>query len=309
MPVPGEMSRRRFLGVGAAVGLGAVVAACAGEPDGGASPTEIVPGIEGTLQIVKRFPPNGLVPGRVRLPLSLADARGILGNDGTRTLPDSLAVTIIDPSTGETVASANAKRHGDDLSVPYWPVVVDIDSPGIYSLRLDATGQDPGGTTQSNEVSFQVDAPDTVAMPVPGRALPPFDTPTIVNSRGVSPICTRAGGPCPFHGVTLSDALVRGIPVVYLVGTPAHCTTGTCAPALESLIAVASEIGERAVFVHADIYADEEATQVAPAVTALKMQFEPALFVTDARGTVATRLDVVFDTDEIRGALATVGLS
>ncbi|MFM8626476.1 MAG: hypothetical protein ACKOCC_05945 [Actinomycetota bacterium] len=308
MSLPGEMSRRRFLGVGAAVGFSAVVAACGGEPSGGSSPTEIVPDLEGALQIVKRFPPKGLVPGQVRLPVSLADSRGILGNDGTRTFPDSLAVTILDPSTGGIVTTAVATRHGDDLSVPYWPVVIDIDSPGIYSLRLDAAAKDSGGASRGNDVSFQVDAPDTVAMPVPGRALLAFDTPTISNPRGVSPICTRAEGPCPFHEVTLTEALARGVPVVYLVGTPAHCTSGTCAPALESLIAVASDIGDRAVFVHADIYADEAATTVAPAITALKMQFEPALFVTDARGTVATRLDVVFDADEIRGALATAGL-
>lgn len=257
--------------------------------------------VQGDLQIVKRFAPTGTVPGTVRLPVSLADTRGILGNDGSRQFPGTLTASAVDSTTGETVfADVVATRHGDDLSVPYWPIIAEVTKPGVYVLRLVEAPE--------SEVSFQVEDPDVVEMPVPGRALPPFETPTVDDSRGVTPICTRSEGTCPFHDVTLTEALAAGKPVVYLVGTPAHCTTGTCAPALEAMIGVASSIGERATFVHADIYADKNATQIAPAITALKMQFEPALFVTDSGGTVLTRLDVVFDADEIRGALATAGI-
>ena len=77
---------------------------------------------------------------------------------------------------------------------------------------------------------------------------------------------------------------------------------------VERVLAVADSVGERAAFVHADIYADDEATEIAPAVTSLKMEFEPALFVTDADGTIVQRLDAVFDADEIRAAFAAAGL-
>lgn len=308
------MSRRSFLGLGASFGVAALVAACGGGSDGtstgagnqtgtlGAGSPSTPIDVEGDLQIVKRFAPTGTVPGTVRLPVSLADSTGILGNDGSHDFPASLTASTVDATTGKTVFSGVvAQRHGDDLSVPYWPIVAEVTTTGIYVLRIDEA---PGA-----EVSFQVEDPAVIAMPVPGRALPPFDTPTLDDSRGVSPICTRSDGPCPFHDVTLTDALAAGKPVVYLVGTPAHCTTGTCAPALEALIDVATAFDGKATFVHADVYADEAATKIAPAVTALKMQFEPALFVTDANGIVTTRLDVVFDAEEIRAALATAGIS
>ncbi|MFM8906883.1 MAG: hypothetical protein ACKOIZ_04595, partial [Actinomycetota bacterium] len=52
-------------------------------------------------------------------------------------------------------------------------------------------------------------------------------------------------------------------------------------------------------FIHAEVYADRDATQVAPVVTALGMNYEPALFVTDSRGVVTARLDAVFDEVEL----------
>ena len=44
---------------------------------------------------------------------------------------------------------------------------------------------------------------------------------------------------------------------------------------------------------------DPCATRVAPVVESLGMNYEPALFVTDAGGVVAARLDAVFDEVEL----------
>jgi hypothetical protein len=57
--------------------------------------------------------------------------------------------------------------------------------------------------------------------------------------------------------------------------------------------------GSAAVFIHAEVYADPDATRVAPVVESLGMNYEPALFVTDAGGFVAARLDAVFDEVEL----------
>jgi len=91
--------------------------------------------------------------------------------------------------------------------------------------------------------------------------------------------------------------------VLYLVGTPAYCATGTCAPALDGVLTVRDEIGDAAVFVHAEIYTDDTLGTVAPAVTALNMTYEPALFVIDAKGVLVDRLDAVFDEVEVRESL------
>ena len=147
-----------------------------------------------------------------------------------------------------------------------------------------------------------------VLIPLVGSQLPGFDTPTVDDHRGVEPVCTRTPEPCEFHNITLNEALALKKPIAYLVGTPAHCSTGTCAPALEALIAVKKSIGDAMTFLHAEIYTDDKATTVAPAVVALKMEYEPAIYITDASGKILERFDAVFDAEEISSAIAALNL-
>lgn len=247
--------------------------------------------------MVQRFSNSGLVPGNVRLPISLANTAGILDNAATEKF-DTLTASVKDLVSGDTVvASVTATKHGKDLAYPYWPFTVAIDTPGTYSLVVEGGSPDGG--------AFQVLEPSTVTMPVVGGPLPAFDTPTVDNPRGVDPVCTLTPAPCPFHSVSLTEALASKKPVAYLIGTPAHCKTGTCAPALEALV-TESRSADRFVFVHAEVYKDNTATTLAPAVEAYKLQFEPILFVAAADGTIRHRLDGVFDAAEIGEILASV---
>lgn len=290
-------SRRQFIALSAAAGAGAVLTACGGGSSGGSSIDA-----NGTLQVVKRFPQDALVAGKVRLPVSLADTTGILSQDTEVNLPGILTAQVVDPENGNVIIeNVAAERHGENLSVPYWPFSFTLDTEGIYLLKV--------AEAPESDVSFQLMARDAVTMPLIGDALPPFDTPTVDDARGVNPICTRAGEFCPFHSITLTDALKKELPVVYLIGTPAYCTTGTCAPGLDALIDVAASLGDKAVFVHADVYADKTANKTAPAVQAYRLSYEPVLYVTDESGTLVDRLDAVFDVREIRDVLAANGIS
>ncbi|MEY4391661.1 MAG: hypothetical protein RLZZ544_370 [Actinomycetota bacterium] len=270
------------------VGAGSLLSGCGSDSAGSDS--------GGDLAVVQRFSNTGLVPGEIRLPVSLADQKGILDDAATKDR-SVLNGHVIDVVTGTTVIeSVSAKKHGEGLALPYWPFVVTIEKTGTYSLVIDGASKDGA--------AFQVIDPKTVEMPTVGNALPPFDTPTVDDPRGVEPICTLPSGTCPFHKTTLTDALKSGKPVVYLIGTPAHCQTGTCAPALQALVEVAKSAADTAVYVHAEVYADKNATKLAPAVDAYKLEFEPILFVTDADGVLRKRLDGVFDVNEVRETLA-----
>ena len=284
--------RRRFLALGAGIALSGALAAC-----GGKSGSGVLDGLDGDLQVVSRFPADALTPGTQRLALSLADKSGVLTTDGKVTLPTSLRATVSSPVTGDVLLSnLTATRHDENLAVPYWLFEFELDEAGLYLLTLDVAPEAPA--------SFQLMDPKLVPMPTPGSPLPPFDTPTMADARGVNPICTRSEGPCPFHETTLTEALASGKRVAYLIGTPAHCTTGTCGPALEALIEVARELSDTWAFVHAEVYADKNANTIAPAVKAYKLTYEPILYLTDAEGTLVRRLDVVFDAKELRDALA-----
>ena len=298
------ISRRTFItgslgviGATSTVGVGSLLAGCSGEST--ATTSESVAAL-GDLQLVQRFP-QVLVPGNVRLPISLANQAGLLTTDSGFELPNTLLAQLINADTQEVVAeSLSADRHDTGLTIPYWPFRVDIDKPGIYTLIVD------GGPAEG--AAIQVLNATAVLIPLVGSQLPGFDTPTVDDHRGVEPVCTRTPEPCLFHNITLNEALALKKPIAYLVGTPAHCSTGTCAPALEALINVRKSIGDAMTFLHAEIYTDDKATTVAPAVVALKMEYEPAIYITDASGKIIERFDAVFDADEISSAIAALNL-
>lgn len=296
------ISRRTFItgslgviGATSTVGVGSLLAGCSGD----STPANSI-GALGDLQLVQRFP-QVLVPGNVRLPISLANQAGLLTTDSGFELPNTLLAQLINADTQEVVAeSLSADRHDTGLTIPYWPFRVDIDKPGIYTLIVD------GGPAEG--AAIQVLNAAAVLIPLVGSQLPGFDTPTVDDHRGVEPVCTRTPEPCEFHNITLTEALALKKPIAYLVGTPAHCSTGTCAPALEALINVRKSIGDAMTFLHAEIYTDDKATTVAPAVVALKMEYEPAIYITDASGKIIERFDAVFDADEISSAIAALNL-
>ena len=298
------ISRRTFItgslgviGATSTVGVGSLLAGCSGEST--ATTSESVAAL-GDLQLVQRFP-QVLVPGNVRLPISLANQAGLLTTDSGFELPNTLSAQLINADTQEVVAeSLSADRHDTGLTIPYWPFRVDIDKPGIYTLIVD------GGPAEG--AAIQVLNATEVLIPLVGSLLPGFDTPTVDDHRGVEPVCTRTPEPCLFHNITLNEALALKKPIAYLVGTPAHCSTGTCAPALEALINVRKSIGDAMTFLHAEIYTDDKATTVAPAVVALKMEYEPAIYITDASGKIIERFDAVFDANEISSAIAALNL-
>ena len=272
------VSRRRLLASAAgAVGVSALLAACGSEPE--------------PFTVVQRFQSDSIGTGLVRLPFSLADDKARLLTSGPARLKGEVR-----NEQGNLVATLDLPRRGDTLGAPYWTVELDIPKRGLYDFTLEGQTGDP--------TPFIVEDPAKITVPVAGTPLPPFDTPTTADARGVDPVCTRLDGACPFHEVTLSDALAAGKPVVYLVGTPAHCSTGTCAPGLEFLIEASKAYTGSAVFVHTEVFADQAGTKVAPAVTALGLTYEPVIWIADATGTVQRRIDVVWDLEELSAVLA-----
>ena len=285
------MVSRRVLLAGAAAT--AVLAACGSGDDGSSSSaTDASSGSAtaripfGTYVVAQRFPQNVQEPGLQRLPISLATADGRLVSDG----PDVLNAEVNDADGAPLDLSISASRR-DLESGPYYAFRVPIESPGVYYLVVE------GGPEEG--AAFQVMEPGSVEVPGPGSPMPPFDTPTVDDGRGVDPICTREPEPCPFHDITLTEALLAGKPVAYLIGTPAFCQTGTCAPALESMIDVQDRYGDSFSWIHAEVYTDNTATTPSDAVTAANLSFEPVLFVVGADGNVVERLDAVWDESEL----------
>ncbi len=291
------LSRRVFLSLVGTTTVGAAILAACGGGNGGTADTIVGGELPSGAVLVRRFPADVLVPGQVRLPISIANTDGLISDDDD-SLPSALTARILDIDRKNVLVEPfTAIKHKNGVQ-PYYPFTATLDTVGFYVLQVQG-GPEEGVTIQIRDRS-------EVTIPLVDDDLPSFDTPTLDNARGVTPICTRPAGTCPFHKFTLAEALTKNKPVVYLIGTPAYCQTGTCAPALDALIQVSEKVGDDMVFVHADVYTDNTASKPAPAVEAYNMTYEPALFVTDSSGTLQARLDAIFDVDEIRDVLAAI---
>ncbi len=290
------LARRDFLALAATL---AVVSACGNDDSAESATTTVSDGSDETYELIAAFPrsepyiPTGSVQ---RLPFLIGIA-------------DDAPLDRIDGPVDFQIARDDGTKVGDPISVPargkglpraYLPLEATFAEPGNYLAQVTYGGQ-------QLETVFAVSRPDEVKMPQRGSPLPPFATPTTADARGVAPICTR-DPVCPFHDVDLTTALATGGPTVLMISTPLYCQSNICGPVLDVLM---DEAGSRSGLsvVHAEVYANPnevesiiEAAQ-APIVAAYGMIFEPCLFVADANGTIVSRLDLIFDQDELSEAL------
>jgi hypothetical protein len=228
----------------------------------------------------------------VRLPVSLADNAGLLMK-GPATL-NAKVLNYLDNTVVEEGLVAERLWLGEGTA-PFWVFNTEVQDIAMYSLIVE------GGPADG--AAFQIRDPQNLEVVHAGDSLPALETPTISDHRGVEPFCTRVPEPCPFHELTLADALATGKRVVFIVGTPAHCQTGVCAPVLDGLVALAKNFSD-VIFVHADVYTDETATTTTPTIDALNLTFEPVIWITDNSGVITHRFEGVWHPDEVRQVLA-----
>jgi hypothetical protein len=138
-------------------------------------------------------------------------------------------------------------------------------------------------------------------------------TPTVASAHGnIKSIDTRVP-PDGMHDVDLVDALKRHRPVVLLFATPALCQSRVCGPVTDVTEQVKSEYGDRADFIHMEIYQDNDVNKgVRPQVAQWGLCSkrgksivcnEPFLFTINRRGRVAGRLQGAFSVSELETAV------
>jgi len=300
-PGPIRLTRRAFLlgsaGVAGVAGVGTLVTTACGSGDGNsgsAKGTSLAPFFAtGTME-----QPTLRSGVEQRMPWGIADQEGI----PLAELPDRAETTITDAQGRQIGQVIVVDRHGDGTPFPYYPVRVTMAQPGSYGVAIAYKG-----SALTGQVVFA--APEAIMLVQPGERAIPVVTPTPADHRGVEPICTRDPS-CPFHDVTLSDALSNGRPTALLISSPAYCQTNVCGPVLELLIEEGT--GRPMNLVHAEVYADAAATgdalkaKLSETTTTYKLSFEPSLLIVDAKGIVADRLDFVFDRAELQASLGKV---
>lgn len=237
--------------------------------------------------------------------------------DGTDTEApvDQTATATFLPVPGME-PEAEAGEHPtpiEDTGSGVYSAQVDLDEPGFWGLRVTAELED--GSTVTGLQRFEVlEEHEVIDV---GAQAPAVDNPTIedVESGDVAPIsldsrAQEADADIPdekLHRSTVAEAIEAGRPSVVTVATPVYCASRFCGPLVDVLADLADTYGDRAEFIHLEVWENFEDKQLNEAAAEFIQTEtggnEPWVFLLDADGTVIGRWDNVIDIEELTSML------
>ena len=306
------LSRRELLRLagagGGALGLAALLTACGGEDKGGTTGAGSSPA--GSLQALRADATQlSLLGAQSQLPvgtglytfgLSTADNRLITGGspeiwvakDDTTRAAGPFPSRWFELQAYETTKDRSPRSplrgfYGAEVEFPEpgnWMVAATIQADGGR-----AVGQ--GGVPVAAEVPAAV-----------GSKAKPVATPVATTAAGRKKICTREPA-CPLHEISLDDALEAGRPTVVNFGTPLLCTSQICGPVVDEQMVVADKVGDKASFVHVEIYPSRDTSKPVRALTEYGFTTEPWLLVVDRDGVIRARYEGPVTAAQIEDAL------
>jgi len=228
------------------------------------------------------------------------------------------------PKPGPTATGTYVAAFGTPPSGPAPAFTDPNDARGIYAAdvafddagtwQVEATVDLPGQGPTKLSTSFTV--AQKHVLPAPGDTAQKTENLTI-HSKGVptAAIDSRAldGAPVPdpdLHETTIADALAQHQPIVAIFSTPAFCISVMCGPETDGVEDLAKRYGDRAVFIHVEIWRNHQKSVLNQAAVDWlwpdKTQdlTEPWLFLIGANGVITDRWGPLFDPATVAKELA-----
>ena len=204
------------------------------------------------------------------------------------------------PAAVESVATQPAFRamtttDDPDAATAVYSTTVDFPKDGEW--RIVALLEEDGELKSSLLPSASVGA--FARVPRPGQRAPLIHTPTPGDVGGdLSKITTRIP-PDTQSEVDYADVLGKE-PIVLLFATPQFCQSRVCGPVVDVAEQVKELYGDRAKFIHMEIYNDNDPNKrVRPQVRAFRLPSEPWLFAIDQNGRIEAEIEGAFGVEEL----------
>lgn len=246
---------------------------------------------------------------------NVAMAFSYLG-DGAATPPPD----IVMPETSAAFLPIPGSPEGDGgpptLTAP-------ADGRGVYAIeritfpkagywQVVARGQVRDGSRFNAAAAFTVrDTPSVIAV---GDLAPHTDN-AVMGAVGIPPVAidSRASGSQPIpdpalHATSIANAIESGHPAIVVFSTPVYCVSRFCGPVTDLVAELAAQYGDRADFIHVEIYRDFQAGKVNQAALDWLQNGnddlrEPWTFLIGADGRIAASWDTVVTRSEIEPLL------
>lgn len=269
-----------------------LLAACGGQETELSSPVAVTEGEASDIQVV--IASDDFAVGAPRIPFVLYS--------GTERVADAetVSLTAFDLSGDSPVPGWSGEATSySDYEVPYWVAFPELPRPGPWGLQAVITGGD--GATR--KVQFAVNVSEGNQSPAIGSDAPLSQNRTLETEPDISKL-TSGQDPIPdLYRLTVAEAVRSGMPTVVILATPAFCQTSICAPVVNSVEQVFQTYGERANFIHLEIYKEFDSLTLADEVEEWGLTSEPWTFVLDEEGRVVDRFGGPLSPRELTNSL------
>ena len=236
---------------------------------------------------------------------------GVVNRDG---MPESS--TSSDVKVYSLVPREDARELKQSLTASFvnWPTTVggvfvadlDLDTAGAYELDISFTSSI--GTPIFAQTSFLLkEEPSTPAL---GSAAPASVTHTAALTDDISHITSSPVPDPDLYELSIHEALQQDKPVVIVFATPAFCVSATCGPQVGELTKVKESVGDRANYIHVEVFEEPHLVEGArptgslvPAVEEWGLPTEPWTFIIDSQGLVRAKFEQFTTASEIESKL------
>ena len=236
---------------------------------------------------------------------------GVINRDGMPELSTSSDVKVY-----FLVPQEDARELKQSLPARFvnWPTTVggvfvadlDLDTAGAYELDIRYTSSI--GAPIFAQTSFLLkEEPSTPAL---GTAAPASVTHTAALADDISHITTSPVPDLDLYELSIHEALQQDKPVVIVFATPAFCVSATCGPQVGELTKVKESVGDRANYIHVEVFEEPHLMKDArptgdlvPAVEEWGLPTEPWTFIIDSQGLVRAKFEQFTTASEIESKL------
>jgi hypothetical protein len=236
-----------------------------------------------------------------RVPAPKAGAKSKTGNKGPAAEAEAQKKALDEPAIGPFPASIEslatqpafrAKTTSEDPDAASVVYSTQINFPSDGEWQLAALIKEDGELTAKLLSSAVVG--EFSSIPRPGEKAPMIHTPTSRDVGGdLSKLTTRIP-PDTQNKVDYADVLGKE-PILLLFATPQFCQSRVCGPVVDVAEQAKQEDGEKAAFIHMEIYNDNDpGNGVRRQVRAFHLPSEPWLLAIDRKGVVSDVVEGAF---------------
>jgi hypothetical protein len=243
-----------------------------------------------------------------RVPTPRPGAKSKSGNKGPGAKAEAKALD--EPAVGPFPAAVESLVAKPDFQGKATPDSPDIASV-VYTSKIDFPSNGEWRLAavikRGDELKAKLlpiaDVGEFKKIPRPGQQAPKIHTPTAADVGGdLAKITTRVP-PDTQNEVDYADALGKE-PIVLLFATPKFCQSPVCGPVVDVAEQVKQETGEKAAFIHMEIYNDNDpAKSVRPQARAFRLPSEPWLFTINRSGVVSSVVEGAFGLERMNQAV------